>query len=84
MKALFQEIIKEKDSDLILKKAKKVEILPRLDKILEIRTKSNSEEKLGNRFSKLKSNLFRFLVLLSVSRSIMTMFRQQITLLNKR
>lgn len=61
MKTLFQEAIKEKDSILVLKKAKKVEILSKLDEILEIRTKSNSEEKLRKRFSSLKDNLFMFL-----------------------
>lgn len=61
MKELFQDSIKEKDSNLILKQSKKIEFLSRLDTILEIRTKSNSEEKLRNRFSKLKNNLFMFL-----------------------
>ena len=61
MKALFQEAIKEKDSNLSLKKAKKIEVLSKLDEILKIKTNSNSEEKLRNRFSKFKSNLFMFL-----------------------
>ena len=61
MKSLFQEAIKEKDSILSLKKSKKVEFLSKLNEILELRTKSNSEEKLRKRFSSLKNNLFMFL-----------------------
>lgn len=61
MKALFQDAIREKDSELIFKKSKKVEYLSRLDEILEIVTESNSEEHLRKRFSKLKNNLFMFL-----------------------
>lgn len=61
MKSIFQEAIKEKDSILSLKKTKKVEVLSKLDEILKIRTKSNSEEKLRKRFSSLKNNLFMFL-----------------------
>ena len=61
MKSLFQEAIKEKNNNLSFKKAKKIEILSQLDEILKIKTNSNSEEKLRNRFSKFKSNLFMFL-----------------------
>lgn len=61
MKALFQDSIKEKDSEISLKKDKKLNFLSRLDTILEIRTESNSEEKLKKRFSKFRNNLFMFL-----------------------
>ena len=61
MKELFKDSIKEKDSELSLKKEKKVDFLSRLDTILEIKTLSNSEEKLRKRFAKFRNNLFMFL-----------------------
>jgi transposase len=61
MKYLFQEAIKEKDSDLLTKKQKKIQYLSMLEEILKIQTETNSEKKLRKRFSKFKDNLFMFL-----------------------
>ena len=61
MKELFQDSIKEKDSPILIKKKKKKEFLSRLEKILKIQTKSNSEANLRTRFTNFKDNLFMFL-----------------------